>query len=99
LADKGIIEYILVTNVKGTAHLDTGSIDRLQQILDDNVPVPAMAWWRDDINRRIEISSPSLKWSYPEIMRGTDILGMMLESDLTENRRRRADAIRLFVCK
>ena len=97
LLDKGVNEYILITNIRGTAHLDSGSIDRLQKVLDDNLPIPSLAWWRNDINRRIDAGPLSLKWSYPEITRGSDILGMLLESNLDENRRRRTDALRLFV--
>lgn len=38
-----------------------------------------------------------LKWAYPELMAGTDMLRMIIESGLSEDRERRTSAIRTFV--
>jgi hypothetical protein len=57
----------------GSAHLDTGSIDRLNKILESKIQVPSICWWRDDLSRKLEANS-ALKWSYLEILNGQDIL-------------------------
>lgn len=96
---KSIARYYLITNLAGTAHLDVGSIDRLQAVLNDHLPVPSMAWWRDDLDRRIDKAPKSLRWSYPEILRGTDVLELLIDSDLGESRRRRVDILKAFVAE
>lgn len=53
LVPKGARSYYLITNIPGTAHLDTGSIDRCNKLLSESLAIPAMCWWRDDINRRL----------------------------------------------
>jgi hypothetical protein len=56
LVERGCQRYILLTNIRGTAPLDAGSIDRVQMVLDELIPVPAQCLWRDDIERRVESS-------------------------------------------
>ena len=51
---KGVERFVLVTNVSGTAHPELGSIDELQALLNEHIPIPAQAWWRDDIDRRLD---------------------------------------------
>lgn len=75
----GAIEYVLISNVPGTAYPGSGSIDTLNETLNADVSVPIRAWWRDDLDRRCDGSS-SVKWAYPEILRGTDILQALVES-------------------
>ena len=97
LISREISKYYLVTNVKGSSHLDVGAIDRLQKVLDEALPVPSMTWWRDDLDRRVEVAPSALRWSYPELLRGSDVLELLVDSDLGENKRRRVDAIKAFV--
>lgn len=73
LVAKGATSYVLLTNVSGTSHLDAGSIDRTQAELSAAFGIPAMCWWRDDIERRIE-AIDGLIWRYPELLRSTDFL-------------------------
>ena len=73
LIPKGAKEYYLLTNVDGTAPLDSGSKDKANKILEERIPIPAQCWWRDDISRRFE-KDPIFKWSFPEILNGQDIL-------------------------
>jgi hypothetical protein len=96
LIPKGAKAYYLVTNVPGTAHLDSGSIDKCQKTLSEKLLIPAFCWWRDDLNRRLD-TAHDLKWLYPEIMTGTDMLRLVVESGLTEDKERRTSAIRAFV--
>ncbi|MEH2056032.1 MAG: hypothetical protein V7K97_07700 [Nostoc sp.] len=92
---KGATQFILITNVPGTAHPDSGSIDKANQLL-NKLGVPSMCWWLDDLNRRLD-SSWDLKWVYPELMTGPDLIRSVIESRLSENSERRSDAIRSFV--
>jgi hypothetical protein len=96
LTPKGAINFYLLTNVPGTAHPDSGTIDSLGKMLSDALDIPAVAWWRDDLDRRFD-NAWSLKWIYPETMTGNDLLRMLIESGLQENKERRASTIRAYV--
>ncbi|MFG3202408.1 NACHT domain-containing protein [Streptomyces sp. NPDC048192] len=92
---KGVIEYILVSNVPGTAFPGSGSIDTLNELLNTDSPVPIRAWWRDDLDRRCD-GHADVKWAYPDMLRGTDLLQALAESiggDLLGNR---LDVLRSF---
>lgn len=96
LIPRGAVRYVLMTNVPGTAHLDKGSIDKLNSLLAEKVGVPSSCWWRDDISRRLD-DAWDLKWAYPDIMAGPDFLRAIIESGLSEHRERRSSAIRAFL--
>jgi hypothetical protein len=96
LIPRGAVRYVLMTNVPGTAHLDSGSIDKLNNVLADRLGIPVSCWWRDDINRRLD-DAWDLKWTYPDIMSGPDFLRAIIESGLSEHRERRSAAIRAFL--
>ncbi|MFE3409759.1 NACHT domain-containing protein [Streptomyces mirabilis] len=92
---KGAVEYILVSNVPGTAFPEAGSIDKLNHLLNSESPVPVHVWWRDDLDRRCD-GRADVKWSYPDILRGSDLLQALAESigpDLLGNR---LDVLRSF---
>jgi len=96
LIPKGAKAYYLITNVPGSAHLETGAIDKCNEILRAHISIPSQCWWRNDLNRRLD-SSYDLKWAYPELLSGHDMLRMIVESGLSEHRERRATALRAFV--
>ncbi len=96
LKDRGAVHYRLITNVRGSAHLDSGSIDRLDSSLFGGVPIPADAWWRDDLNTRLD-SAWDLKWAFPELLTGPDLLRAVIENGLNEEPQRRESAIRAFL--
>jgi len=96
LIPKGAKAYYLLTNIPGTAHLDAGSIDRCNALLSQRLSIPARCWWRDDINRRLD-NAFNLKWAYPEILSGPDMLHLIVESGLSEHKERRTSAIQTFV--
>ncbi len=96
LIPRGAIRYVLITNVPGTAHLESGSIDKINTILSENLGVQSACWWRDDINRRLD-RAWDLKWAYPDIMAGPDFLRAIVESGLSEHRERRSSAVRAFL--
>ena len=96
LIPRGAVRYCLITNVEGTSHLDSGSIDRLNEEIAQYIKIPFECLWRDELNRRLD-SAWDLKWAYPEIMTGSDFLRAILESGLSEERERRETTIRAFL--
>lgn len=96
LIPRGAKGYFLLTNVPGTAYPDSGSIDAVQQILTEHLDIPSQCWWRDDLNRRLD-DGWNIKWAYPEILTGPDILRYIIESGLSEDAERRTSAIRAFI--
>ena len=96
LVPTGATKYYLLTNVPGTAHLESGSIDSVQRVLDEHLPIPAQCWWRDEINRRLD-DAWDIKWSYPDVLSGPDILRLVIETGLPDHASRRTAAIRASV--
>ena len=93
---EGAERFVLVTNVKGTAHLKSGSIDNLQALLEEYIPIPAQAWWRDDLDRRLD-DAWDLKLAFPSLLTGTDLLRLLVEASPSEGRERRQNAITTFL--
>jgi hypothetical protein len=93
---EGASQYILLTNIPGTAHPGAGSIDQLSKLMSSELGIPSQCWWRNDINRRLD-NSWSLKWAYPDLMSGPDFLRWITETGFTEHRERRAAAVRAFL--
>ena len=93
---KGAKRFMLVTNVAGTGHQDSGSIDKLQVLLEEQIPIPATAWWRDDLDRRLD-NAWDLKFAYPTLFSGTDLLRLVAEAGPSEGRTRRQIAISAFL--
>lgn len=92
----GALKYYIITNVKGSAHLNNGSIDKVNKILEDNILIPSLCWWRDDLNRLFE-KDILFKWSFPEILNGQDILNSILFSHINENKERREAIVRAYL--
>ena len=96
LIEKGAKQFFLITNVPGTAHPDVGSIDQMNKLLESELGIPSRCWWRDDLSRKLD-DAWNLKWSYPELMTGPDLIRSIIESGLSEDKERRASAIKAFV--
>jgi len=79
LKSKGVTKYYLLTNVMGTSHLDAGSIDKVNTQLTKSLDIDAHCWWRDDLERRIDTHT-GIKWSFPEILKATDLLEELLKN-------------------
>jgi hypothetical protein len=95
LLPRGLEHYRLITNVGGSAHLGTGSIDKLDEVL-AALPCPADGWWRDDLLGRLD-DAWNIKWSFPELFTGPDLLRAIIDSGLSESRDRRSSAISAFL--
>lgn len=88
--------FALMTNIPGTAHLDAGSIDKINQQLSKELGIPSICLWRNDLSRRLD-GIWDLKWTYPELMTGPDLIRFVIEGNLSESKERRATAVRAFV--
>ncbi|MEJ5979187.1 hypothetical protein WG901_21215 [Novosphingobium sp. PS1R-30] len=96
LKARGLKKYYLITNLKGTSHLDVGSIDKVNAALSEALGIEAYCWWRDDLDRRLDLHS-ALKWSYPDILKATDLLEKLVAGQLGEDEERRRSAIRAYM--
>lgn len=96
LIPRGAKKYYLLTNARGTAHLDTGSIDKVHEILSEAISIPAQCWWRADLNQRLD-NHWDLKWSYPELLSGTNLMSYLIQSRLLEGGQDRMAAIKAFL--
>jgi hypothetical protein len=96
LIPRGAKSFYLLTNVKGTAHLDAGSKDKVNTILEANISIPSICWWRDDITSLFE-KDPIFKWSFPEILNGQDILNSILFNNINENKERRENVVKAYL--
>jgi hypothetical protein len=96
LIERGAKQYVLLTNIPGTAHLDVGSIDSLMIELRHDLGIPIECWWRDDINRRLD-GNWDIKLRYPEVISSHDFFRILLETASGQERERRLNAIRSFL--
>jgi hypothetical protein len=96
LVDRSATGYFLITNVRGSSHLDDGSIDQMQDLLSEKLDLPAICWWRDDIERRLD-DAWDIKWAYPEVMTGPDFLRAIYEAGLAQDLSRREGTLRAFL--
>nr|WP_137831055.1 hypothetical protein [Methylobacterium sp. L1A1] len=96
LKKRGAVAYYLITNISGTSHLDVGSIDQVNKQLSDALDIPSYCWWRDDLEARIN-NNADIKWSFPDILKGTDILQMLLEGGLPNMAQPRRLALKSYI--
>jgi hypothetical protein len=96
LANRGATEYILITNVRGTSHLDVGRIDKVNEYLEEKVPLPASCWWRDDLDRRLD-NNFDLKLRYPALLSGTDMLRLIWDRGESGQRGIENTALRAYL--
>ncbi|TWP51482.1 hypothetical protein FKR81_14820 [Lentzea tibetensis] len=89
LASRGARKYVLITNMSTSSHLDIGKLDKLNKHFKKSLPIPALCWWRDDLDRRLD-NNFDLKLRYPALLTGADIPRLIMEAgpSLTEERRR-----------
>lgn len=96
LKARGAVAYHFISNVPGTAHLEVGSIDRVQRQLQELFDIPVVAWWRDDLNRRLD-SSWDIKLRYPDTLNGQDFFRLLLESPAGARVAARMNAVNAFI--
>ena len=93
---EGANRFMLVTNVPGTADPGGGSMDQLQDLLQDQIPIPAQAWWRDDLDRRLDVAW-DLKFAHAALFSGADLLRLVVEASSSAGHDRRRNAITAFL--
>lgn len=96
LIPKGAKKFYLLTNVRGTGHLDVGSKDVVNSILEREISIPSICWWRDDLGSLVD-GDPIFKWSFPEIITGQDVLNAVLFEGIQESKERRESIIRAYL--
>jgi hypothetical protein len=96
LIPKGAAKYFVVTNVSGTGMSTSGSIDMVDENFKKHIAIPSQCYWRDDLSRRLD-ATPGLKWNFPELFTGQDLLRILIEGGLKEEQQRRATSMSMFV--
>lgn len=96
LAEQGASSYTLITNTGGSAHLDSGAVDKVNAYLAENLPIPAQCWWRNDLIVRLA-KHPELRWGYPDLVNAADVLRELIGSNLKEDVERRTSAIKAYL--
>ncbi|MFE1319621.1 NACHT domain-containing protein [Kitasatospora phosalacinea] len=77
LVEAGASEYHLLTSVAGTAVPGSGTIDRLDAELARYAAefgIPVTAWWRSDLDAWLDGAPDAVKWSYPDMLTGHDLV-------------------------
>jgi len=97
LANRGAERYIMATNAHGTAHFDNGRIDKVQNWLNTNLPIPGTCLWRDELDRRFDTAPASLKFKYSELLSLEDGIEIVLGAVLGKYNEYQQDAIRSFI--
>ncbi|WP_433193795.1 NACHT domain-containing protein [Nocardia sp. CA-107356] len=97
LIKKGAKKYILATNARGTAHLGGGRIDKVDDWFKNNLEIPAVCMWRDDIDRRMDTVGSPLKLKYSELVTLEDGIEVVYASLLNGRKEHHRDAIRQLV--
>jgi hypothetical protein len=83
LKEMGATKYVLVTNVRGSGKLVSGSIDQANREMSEKLGIPAQVFWRDDLDARVR-ADRDLKWAFPQMLKATDILPHLLAGDTLE---------------
>jgi hypothetical protein len=88
VSQKRISRYFLMTSVAGTTTSEgTGSIQKLQTILDDlgeELGVPIECWWQSDIDAEVDNAPDATKWSYQEMLAGSQAIRYLIEGSQVE---------------
>jgi hypothetical protein len=96
LVKRGAKQYIFMTNVRGTAHQDSGSIDKINKLLTEAFSIPVFCYWETELSRELDGDS-SLKWSYPELIKATDLLEQLVFLHSTGLEQPQRNAIKSFL--
>ncbi|MFF4762674.1 NACHT domain-containing protein [Streptomyces sp. NPDC001292] len=83
LKGRGAREFVFVSNVPASGHLDSGLRDRVQGWAKNHLPLPTFFWWREDVDARLD-RHPSLVFRFT-LFRGPDAVHSYLTETLTKN--------------
>lgn len=96
MQERGTKEWLLVTNVPGTAHEDTGRIDLLNAHLveeGERFGMKMRAWWRNEVSRAVDSAPSELKFAYPDMLLGADIIRSITQTQFMIERKNRLSLI------
>jgi hypothetical protein len=83
-----ITRYILMTSVAGTtAPRQSGSIQKIDQKLtglSKELGVPIECWWQSDIDAAVDSAPDAIKWSYQEMLAGSDAIRYLIQGSSVE---------------
>jgi hypothetical protein len=83
VAKKQISRYILMTSVAGTTTAKaTGTLQKLQTALDgysQEFGIPVEGWWQSDIDAEVDAAPDPIKWSYQEMLAGTEAMRYLIQ--------------------
>jgi hypothetical protein len=96
LKPKGATKFYLLTNVRGSAHLDVGAIDLLNKELERTLDIPSICWWRDDLNGKLD-NNVNLRWSYPQLINGQDLFNSVMFAKFNESNTRNQSIIKSYL--
>ncbi|MEZ0357812.1 NACHT domain-containing NTPase [Mycobacterium sp. SA01] len=86
--EKRISRYVLMTSVAGTTTAKgTGSIQKLQPKLDGytkEFKIPVECWWQSDIDAEVDAAPDAIKWSYHEMLAGTEAMRYLMHGSQVE---------------
>ncbi|MFG1706470.1 NACHT domain-containing protein [Nonomuraea sp. M3C6] len=89
LVAAGAREYLLMTNVAGTSYPGRGTMDRLEEKLDNHSRTFGIAMrceWQSDLDARVDAASREVKFAYGDMLAGYDLVRYLLECDRLEVR-------------
>lgn len=84
LVKDGAEEYYLMTSVAGTAVPGRGTMDKLDERLEEysaEFGIPVRCWWQADVDARVDAAPAELKWTYQEMLAGVDAVRYLIEAD------------------
>jgi hypothetical protein len=89
LRDGRISRYILITSVAGTTTAkQTGSIQVLDKKLRDytrEFGIPVECWWQQDVDGEVDAAPDAIKWSYQEMLAGSQAIRYLIEGAHAES--------------
>ncbi|WP_146776815.1 ATP-binding protein [Parafrankia sp. Ea1.12] len=84
LVADGAQGYYLMTCVAGTSQYKSGTMAQLDEELDKRSKlfgIPMTCWWQADIDARVDKAPIEVKWAYPDMLAGPDLIRYMIEAD------------------
>lgn len=83
LVDEGCKQYMLITNVEGSATPGVGGRDTIERALDDlgkKYGIPMSCLWASDLDAWVDGAPFEIKMAYVDMLAGTDALLALLRS-------------------
>jgi len=92
LVSEGCTQYVLMTNVEGSAAPGSGTRDQIEEALDDlgkQYGIPMSCVWAADLDAWVTNSPWEIRATYLEMLAGSDLLLALLDAKSLEDREKR----------